>query len=115
MACPALGLEALQPLQPEPPPEPAFSEAQKWIEQVTGRSFGEKDFRTGLENGILLCELLNAIKPGLVKKINRLPTPIAGLDNIILFLRGCKELGLKESQLFDPSDLQDTSNRVTVK
>ncbi|KAM5282203.1 LIM and calponin homology domains-containing protein 1 isoform 3-T3 [Hipposideros larvatus] len=83
--------------------------------QVTGRSFGDKDFRTGLENGILLCELLNAIKPGLVKKINRLPTPIAGLDNIILFLRGCKELGLKESQLFDPSDLQDTSNRVTVK
>ncbi|KAK1345970.1 hypothetical protein QTO34_008437 [Cnephaeus nilssonii] len=36
-------------------------------------------------------------------------------DNIILFLRGCKELGLKESQLFDPSDLQDTSNRVAVK
>ncbi|XP_057628396.1 LIM and calponin homology domains-containing protein 1 isoform X6 [Chionomys nivalis] len=115
MACPALGLEALQPLQPEPPPEPAFTEAQKWIEQVTGRSFGDKDFRTGLENGILLCELLNAIKPGLVKKINRLPTPIAGLDNTILFLRGCKELGLKESQLFDPSDLQDTSNRATVK
>uniref|UniRef100_A0A8D1VQW4 LIM and calponin homology domains 1 n=1 Tax=Sus scrofa TaxID=9823 RepID=A0A8D1VQW4_PIG len=85
------------------------------FQQVTGRSFGDKDFRTGLENGILLCELLNAIKPGLVKKINRLPTPIAGLDNIILFLRGCKELGLKESQLFDPSDLQDTSNRVTVK
>ncbi|NXK31789.1 LIMC1 protein, partial [Piprites chloris] len=85
------------------------------FQQVTGRSFGEKDFRSGLENGILLCELLNAIKPGLVKKINRLPTPIAGLDNIILFLRGCKELGLKESQLFDPGDLQDTSNRVTIK
>ncbi|NXT83964.1 LIMC1 protein, partial [Zapornia atra] len=85
------------------------------LQQVTGRSFGEKDFRSGLENGILLCELLNAIKPGLIKKINRLPTPIAGLDNIILFLRGCKELGLKESQLFDPGDLQDTSNRVTIK
>ncbi|XP_019381589.1 PREDICTED: LIM and calponin homology domains-containing protein 1 isoform X5 [Gavialis gangeticus] len=83
--------------------------------QATGRGFGDKDFRSGLENGILLCELLNAIKPGLVKKINRLPTPIAGLDNIILFLRGCKELGLKESQLFDPGDLQDASNRVTVK
>ncbi|NXL89444.1 LIMC1 protein, partial [Alectura lathami] len=85
------------------------------LQQVTGRSFGEKDFRSGLENGILLCELLNAIKPGLVKKINRLPTPIAGLDNVILFLRGCKELGLKESQLFDPGDLQDTSNRATIK
>ncbi|XP_001373353.2 LIM and calponin homology domains-containing protein 1 isoform X5 [Monodelphis domestica] len=112
MASLGLGLEELQP---DPPPEPAFHEAQKWIEQVTGRSFGDRDFRTGLENGILLCELLNSIKPGLIKKINRLPTPIAGLDNIILFLRGCKELGLKESQLFDPGDLQDTSNRVTVK
>uniref|UniRef100_A0A672LBG4 LIM and calponin homology domains 1a n=1 Tax=Sinocyclocheilus grahami TaxID=75366 RepID=A0A672LBG4_SINGR len=37
-------------------PEPAFQEAQKWIEAVTGRSFGDKDFRSGLENGILLCE-----------------------------------------------------------
>lgn len=36
MACPALGLEALQPLQPEPPPEPAFAEAQKWIEVGAG-------------------------------------------------------------------------------
>ncbi|XP_057879727.1 LIM and calponin homology domains-containing protein 1 isoform X4 [Melospiza georgiana] len=113
MASPGLELGEVQPPAEPPQPELAFTEAQKWIEQVTGRSFGEKDFRSGLENGILLCELLNAIKPGLVKKINRLPTPIAGLDNIILFLRGCKELGLKESQLFDPGDLQDTSNRVT--
>uniref|UniRef100_A0A670J626 LIM and calponin homology domains 1 n=1 Tax=Podarcis muralis TaxID=64176 RepID=A0A670J626_PODMU len=83
--------------------------------QVTGRTFGDKDFRSGLENGVLLCELLNSIKPGLVKKINRLPTPIAGLDNIALFLRGCKELGLKESQLFDPVDLQDNSSKATVR
>ncbi|XP_047440641.1 LIM and calponin homology domains-containing protein 1-like isoform X3 [Mugil cephalus] len=93
----------------------AFLEAQKWIEAVTGRCFGDKDFRGGLENGILLCELLSCIKPGLVKKINRLPTPIAGLDNLSVFLRGCEELGLKGSQLFDPGDLQDTSTRPTAK
>ncbi|XP_045569783.1 LIM and calponin homology domains-containing protein 1 isoform X2 [Salmo salar] len=90
-------------------PEPAFREAQKWIEEVTGKSFGEKDFRSGLENGILLCELLCSIRPGLVQKINRLPSPIAGLDNLSVFLRGCEELGLKGSQLFNPGDLQDTS------
>ncbi|XP_016299598.1 LIM and calponin homology domains-containing protein 1-like isoform X2 [Sinocyclocheilus anshuiensis] len=95
-------------------PEPAFQEAQKWIEAVTGRRFGDKDFRSGLENGILLCELLSSIKPGLVKKINRLPTPIAGLDNLTMFLRGCEELGLKGSQLFDPGDLQDTSIRANL-
>ncbi|KAG5263936.1 hypothetical protein AALO_G00270310 [Alosa alosa] len=85
------------------------------LQAVTGRCFGEKDFRGGLENGILLCELLSSIKPGLVKKINRLPTPIAGLDNLTLFLRGCEELGLKGTQLFDPGDLQNTSTRVYAK
>ncbi|XP_047189981.1 LIM and calponin homology domains-containing protein 1a isoform X2 [Scophthalmus maximus] len=97
-------------------PEPAAcQEAQQWIEAVTGKSFGDKDFRSALENGILLCELLSAIKPGLVKKINRLPTPIAGLDNLSVFLRGCEELGLRGSQLFDPGDLQDTSTRANLK
>ncbi|XP_008399071.1 LIM and calponin homology domains-containing protein 1-like isoform X8 [Poecilia reticulata] len=101
---------------PEPShPEPVCLEAQKWIEAVTGKNFGDKDFRSALENGILLCELLSAIKPGLVKKINRLPTPIAGLDNLSVFLRGCEELGLKGSQLFDPGDLQDTSIRANLK
>ncbi|XP_056238498.1 LIM and calponin homology domains-containing protein 1-like isoform X2 [Seriola aureovittata] len=100
---------------PESAADSAFQEAQKWIEAVTGRCFGDKDFRGGLENGILLCELLSSIKPGLVKKINRLPTPIAGLDNLSVFLRGCEELGLKGSQLFDPGDLQDTSTRPTAK
>ncbi|KAM3831822.1 LIM and calponin homology domains-containing protein 1 isoform 8-T12 [Vipera latastei] len=100
---------------PPPPPEPALAEARRWIEQVTGKTFGDKRFRPGLENGILLCELLNSILPGLVKKINRSPTPIAGLDNIAFFLRGCREVGLKESQLFDPGDLQETTSRTTVK
>uniref|UniRef100_A0A8C4RNH2 LIM and calponin homology domains 1a n=1 Tax=Erpetoichthys calabaricus TaxID=27687 RepID=A0A8C4RNH2_ERPCA len=113
MASPGLDLEECR--QQDASPEPAFHEAQQWIEAVTGRRFGEKDFRGGLENGILLCELLNAIKPGIIKKINRLPTPIAGLDNITLFLRGCEDLGLKGSQLFDPGDLQDTSTRANLK
>ncbi|XP_052362880.1 LIM and calponin homology domains-containing protein 1-like [Oncorhynchus keta] len=96
-------------------PESAFRESQKWIEEVTGKSFGEKDFRSGLENGILLCELLCSIRPGLVQKINRLPSPIAGLDNLSVFLRGCEELGLKGSQLFNPGDLQDTSIQANLR
>uniref|UniRef100_A0A3B4BB57 Calponin-homology (CH) domain-containing protein n=1 Tax=Periophthalmus magnuspinnatus TaxID=409849 RepID=A0A3B4BB57_9GOBI len=59
------------------------------------------------------CRLLSSVKPGLVKKINRLLTPIAGLDNLTAFLRGCEDLGLKGSQLFDPGDLQDTSTAQT--
>ncbi|XP_032534137.1 LIM domain only protein 7 isoform X8 [Chiroxiphia lanceolata] len=93
----------------------AFAEAQRWVEAVTGKNFGTKDFRAALENGVLLCDLINKIKPGIVKKINRLSTPIAGLDNINVFLKACENIGLKEAQLFHPGDLQDLSNRVTVK
>ncbi|NXO96676.1 LMO7 protein, partial [Certhia brachydactyla] len=82
---------------------------------VTRQNFGTKDFRAALENGVLLCDLINKIKPGIVKKINHLPTPIAGLDNINVFLKACENIGLKEAQLFHPGDLQDLSNRVTVK
>ncbi|XP_061851594.1 LIM domain only protein 7 isoform X5 [Colius striatus] len=93
----------------------AFAEARRWVETATGKSFGTKDFRAALENGVLLCDLINKIKPGIVKKINRLSTPIAGLDNINVFLKACENIGLKEAQLFHPGDLQDLSNRVTVK
>ncbi|XP_071335144.1 LIM domain only protein 7-like isoform X4 [Trachinotus anak] len=93
----------------------AYVEAQRWIEAVTKKKFGSNDFRSALENGVLLCDLINKIKPGIIRRVNRLPTPIAGLDNLNVFLRACGKLGLKEAQLFHPGDLQDLSTRVTVK
>ncbi|XP_042619488.1 LIM domain only protein 7-like isoform X2 [Cyprinus carpio] len=95
--------------------EAAYSEAQRWIEAVTKKKFWNSNFRSSLENGLLLCDLINKIRPGVIKKLNRLATPIAGLDNINLFLKACAKLGLKEAQLFHPGDLQDLSTRVTVK
>ncbi|XP_027879902.1 LIM domain only protein 7 isoform X9 [Xiphophorus couchianus] len=95
--------------------EEAYLEAQRWIEAATKKKFGNGDFRSALENGVLLCDLINKIKPGTIKRVNRLPTPIAGLDNLNVFLKACGKLGLKEAQLFHPGDLQDLSTRVTVK
>ncbi|XP_076021835.1 LIM domain only protein 7 isoform X3 [Genypterus blacodes] len=93
----------------------AYREAQRWLEAVTKKKFGTNDFRSALENGVLLCDLINNIKPGIIKRVNRLPTPIAGLDNLNVFLKACGKLGLKEAQLFHPGDLQDLSSRVTVR
>ncbi|XP_026175903.1 LIM domain only protein 7-like isoform X2 [Mastacembelus armatus] len=93
----------------------AFNEAQRWIEEVTGKSFGCNNFRASLENGVLLCDLINQLKPGIIKRVNRLSTPIAGLDNVNVFLKACGKLGLNESQLFHPGDLQDLSTRVTLR
>ncbi|XP_075876556.1 uncharacterized protein LOC142884622 isoform X6 [Nelusetta ayraudi] len=93
----------------------AFTEARRWIEEVTGKLFGSSDFRASLENGVLLCDLINQLKPGIIKKVNRLSTPIAGLDNVSLFLKACGKLGLNVSQLFHPGDLQDLSTRATLR
>ncbi|KAM4631069.1 LIM domain only protein 7-like isoform 3-T3 [Polymixia lowei] len=93
----------------------AFNEARRWVEEVTRKSCGSNDFRTALENGVLLCDLINQLKPGIIKKVNRLSTPIAGLDNVSVFLKACGKLGLKEAQLFHPGDLQDLSTRVTLR
>ncbi|XP_015239527.1 PREDICTED: LIM domain only protein 7-like isoform X4 [Cyprinodon variegatus] len=95
--------------------EDAFTEAQRWIQEVTGKSFGCSDFRVALENGVLLCDLINQLKPGIIRRVNRLSTPIAGLDNVTVFLKACGKLGLNESQLFHPGDLQDLSTRVTLR
>ncbi|XP_062866567.1 LIM domain only protein 7b [Trichomycterus rosablanca] len=95
--------------------EVAFSEAQKWIEEVTKKKFGSSNFRSALENGVLLCDLINKLKPGIIKRVNRLSTPIAGLDNVNVFLKACGKLGLNDAQLFHPGDLQDVSTRVTVR
>ncbi|KAL6112953.1 uncharacterized protein ACO6RY_11342 [Pungitius sinensis] len=95
--------------------EEAFNEAQRWIQEVTGKSFGSNDFRAALENGVLLCDLINCLKPGVIKRVNRLSTPIAGLDNVNVFLKACGKVGLNVSQLFHPGDLQDLSTRATLR
>ncbi|XP_036419312.1 LIM domain only protein 7b isoform X3 [Colossoma macropomum] len=95
--------------------EVAFAEAQRWVEEVTRKRFGSGNFRSALENGVLLCDLINKLKPGIIKRVNRLSTPIAGLDNVNVFLKACGKLGLNDSQLFHPGDLQDVSTRVTVR
>ncbi|XP_056269591.1 LIM domain only protein 7-like isoform X2 [Pseudoliparis swirei] len=93
----------------------AFNEARRWIQEVTEKSFGCNDFRAALENGVLLCDLINRLKPGIIRRINRLSTPIAGLDNVNVFLKACGKVGLNVSQLFHPGDLQDLSTRATLR
>ncbi|KAJ8298221.1 hypothetical protein KUTeg_024752 [Tegillarca granosa] len=94
--------------------ELALHETERWIQAVTKKKFAyPDDFRKSLENGVLLCELLNNLKPGAVKRINKLPGAIAGLDNINVFLKACRaSFGLNDKHLFDPNDLEDLSQRA---
>ena len=73
----------------------------------------QDDFRKSLENGVVLCELLNVLRPGCIRKINRLPSKIAGIDNLNVFLQACSDaFSLQENQLFQVSDLEDLSEKI---
>lgn len=47
----------------------AEAEAREWIEDVTGQDF-EDEFGEELRNGSRLCNLINEIKPGAVRRVN---------------------------------------------
>ena len=69
-----------------------------------------------LRSGELLCDLLNALRPGIVPKISR-HTEMASLheskrnarmrENIGQYVDGCAELGLPQRDLFMTADLFD--------
>ncbi|KAF2069117.1 hypothetical protein CYY_009560 [Polysphondylium violaceum] len=95
----------------------ALTESLNWIENVLGVSIIKKDgaapihevFQTSLKDGVLLCKLINQIKAGTVAKINLTATSDAAKrENLSFFIKGGKGLGLRDTQLFDTSDLYES-------
>lgn len=84
----------------------AEAQAREWMESVIGEPF-EGEFGPSLKNGVLLCKLLNAIAPGTIKKINESRMPFKQMENISMFLRGCRSLGVAEHSLFETVDLYE--------
>lgn len=82
----------------------AEKEAQDWIEAVTGERFNE-DFGEELRNGRRLCLLINAIKPGAVRRVNDSRMPFKQMENISNFLKACRAVGVAEHSLFETVDL----------
>ncbi|KAG5184842.1 calponin homology domain-containing protein, partial [Tribonema minus] len=80
--------------------------AQEWIEAVTRVKF-EGTFAAALKDGSVLCKLLNAIRPGTVKKINTSSMPFKQMENISAYLKGCRALGVAEHSLFETVDLYE--------
>ncbi|XP_012253065.1 protein vav isoform X2 [Athalia rosae] len=73
------------------------------------------DLAYTLRDGVLLCNLLNAVDPGCVdmKDVNQKPqlAQFLCLRNIKIFLSACSSVfGLADSELFEPSMLFDLSN-----
>lgn len=73
-----------------------------------------KEIQKLLEDGIILCRLVNCIKPGIVKKINDSKAAFKKMENIGLFLKACETLGCKRADLFQSVDLFEGTNMPQV-
>lgn len=84
-------------------------QAAQWIESVTGQPLEGEDFADSLRDGVKLCDLINTIKPGAVKRVNRKEgqNKFKQMENISNFIRACRELGVKEYSLFETVDLYE--------
>jgi len=81
--------------------------AVEWIEELTGEQVGP-DFHSGLKNGVILCKLLNKIRPGTVPKFVERPGHVlVERENIQAFINGCAALGVPSQELFVISDLHE--------
>ena len=87
----------------------AQAEAVAWIEAVTGKPF-DSPFEEYLHDGKVLCELVNAVEPGMIKKINSSTLAFKQMENISMFLRAAKEIGVPEGGVCDTADLYQSND-----
>ncbi|MBN3318129.1 CNN1 protein, partial [Atractosteus spatula] len=89
-------------------------ELRLWIEEVTGRRIGD-NFMESLKEGVILCELINKLQPGSVKKINNSPQNWHQLENIGNFIKAITDYGVKQHDIFEANDLFENFNYTQVQ
>ncbi|XP_004208889.1 myophilin isoform X1 [Hydra vulgaris] len=68
-----------------------------------------------LKSGVILCNLMNAIKPGCIKKFNsNAKMPFQQMENIGLFNEAMRNYGVQSDYLFVTTDLFEGKNMVQV-
>jgi len=89
----------------------------KWIAESTGKEV-TGDFGADLRDGFLLCQLLKHISSKTYKKLKikskHTKQPFVCRTQIQNFVKGCKELGMAESDVCTSQDLYEGDNLNNV-
>jgi len=75
---------------------------------------GSEAFHEKLKDGVLLCQLINALKAGSVKKINQSKMAFKQMENIGFFLEACEAYGVNKTDSFQTVDLYEAQNMPQV-
>ncbi|XP_039623122.1 calponin-2-like [Polypterus senegalus] len=89
-------------------------ELRIWIEDITEMKIGS-DFQKGLKDGIILCELINRLQPGSVRKVNRSKLNWHQLENLSNFIKAITDYGIKPHDIFEANDLFENGNMTQVQ
>mmetsp|Transcript_17286 Transcript_17286/g.45068 ORF Transcript_17286/g.45068 Transcript_17286/m.45068 type:complete len:185 (+) Transcript_17286:62-616(+) len=89
------------------------AQAISWLETLTGKGL-VGDLSDWLHDGVILCEALNALNPGSVKKVNASKMAFKQMENISNFLAGASSYGMLPTDLFQTVDLYEAKNMVQV-
>merc|ERR1719346_96013 len=115
---PAYGLDAELAAKAAEKYDPALEEAVTgWIVDVTGETFeskGAESLAIYLQDGQVLCHLVNKIFPERIKKINTMQAPFKKMENITCFTDVAREIGVPESSMFATPDLYEEKNMGSV-
>jgi hypothetical protein len=80
-------------------------QAVEWIEDVLDTPLDEEPIGGLLKSGVVLCNLVNRLSPGAVKKISESAMPFPQRENVQAFISAVRELGVPDRDNFDTSDL----------
>jgi len=95
-------------------------QAMQWIGLVTGESglndcVGRVNVNAKLKNGVILCNLMNTIQPGAIKKIHPgTSNSFKLMENISNFLKAAENYGCDRGDLFQTVYLTDNQNMGAV-
>ncbi|XP_078575324.1 calponin-3-like isoform X1 [Branchiostoma floridae x Branchiostoma japonicum] len=78
-----------------------------WMGEILGEPFPDAGFQEAMKDGTLLCNLINKLEPGSVKKIKTSKVPFMQMENISQFLQAAERYGLKRTDLFQTVDLYE--------
>jgi len=99
--------------------EEAEQEVMEWIvhhlpERKAEKPSGLENVHAWLKDGIVLCELINKLQPGSVKKINKMKMAFMQMENTSNFLKAIGNFGVQSSDLFQTVDLYEAQNMAQV-
>jgi hypothetical protein len=111
------GLDAETYLKIKDKEDPEYEkEIRSWIESVLGEKLPSPDTHLCLKNGVILCRLINTLRPGAIRKYTTTGKfhALVEIENINFYLKACWQLGVPSTNVFIPSDLHQKRGMQSV-